>query len=182
MKKCTRHVLALLVVTSLFALVGCTGGSSGDDGNSPEQTAEQTAGQVTVLEVANETVDVATQRLEDLGLVPQRIDVYNDVAAVDQVLSQVPPAGTSVPKGTDVAILVSLGPAPQGTATAKVPSVVGKSRDAATAALADVNLQAASFEMDGSGKPVQEVVYQTPAGGREVSVGTQVAVIVSSGK
>ena len=71
----------------------------------------------------------ATTTLKSLGLGTQVVTNYSTSGvAKGQVADQFPSAGTSVPPGTIVGLVVSGGPIPSGnsTATVSVASVVGK--------------------------------------------------------
>ena len=138
--------------------------------------------QVSVPDVTGVDVATAISNLDKVGLLAKPIDTYSPTIPVGQVTSQAPPAGTLVAPGTTIEMLVCAGPPPAGVETVKVPNVVGKTLSDATAAITDAGLKAISVEMDGSGEPAGQVVYQTPAAGESVPRLSQVALLVSSGK
>jgi serine/threonine-protein kinase len=123
----------------------------------------------------------AEKELSDAGLETRVIENYSDTAPTGKVMSQAPTAGASVGEGTEIAIIVSQGPPTSEGETAQVPNVVGKTLSEATAVLKDVGFEVTSFEVDGSGKPANTVLYQAPASGDTAPLGSQVALIVSSG-
>ena len=139
-------------------------------------------GNVSVPNVAGLPVAEAEQELKDIGLTPEPVDAYDATVPADMVISQSPPSGASVAPGTPIVLLVSQGPAPAGAETVEVPNVVGKALSDATTALTGAGLKVVSFAMDGSGKPADQVLYQTPAAGESAPRDSQVALVVSSGK
>ncbi len=138
--------------------------------------------EVSVPDVKGVDVGTAIQNLDKVGLVAKPVNTYSSTIPVGQVVSQAPPAGTLVAPGSTIQLLVCAGPAPAGVETVNVPNVVGKTLADATAAITDAGLKALSVEMDGSGEPAGQVLYQTPAAGESVPRLSQVALLVSSGK
>lgn len=136
---------------------------------------------VSVPSLVGLTEAAANQKLGEVGLTGESIDTHSATVPVGQVISQAPPAGASVAPGTQIAVLVSEGPDVSEGETIEVPNVVGKTLANATAILQDVGLKVTSLKSDGSGKPANEVLYQTPAAGDSAPLGSQVVVIVSSG-
>ena len=63
-----------------------------------------------------------------------------------------------------------------------VPSLTGLSQDAASAALADVNLELGDVtEASSDTVPIGDVISQTPQTGEAVAPGTQVDLVISTG-
>jgi len=109
-----------------------------------------------------------------LGVVTES---YSATVPAGDVMSQTPVAGTEVFPGAAVDIEVSLGAAPVA-----VPNVVGLTRAAAEAALADAGLTlGAVTESYSATVPAGDVMSQTPVAGTEVAAGTAVALEVSLG-
>jgi len=136
---------------------------------------------VAVPNVVGLAASDAEKTLAAAGLETQVIENYSDTVPAGKVVSQAPPAGASVAQGTQIAIVVSQGPPISEGETAQVPKVTGKSLSEATTLLKDVGFDVTSFEADGSGKPADTVLYQTPAAGETAPLGSVVALIVSSG-
>jgi serine/threonine-protein kinase len=136
---------------------------------------------IAVPNVVGLTTANATARLGDAGLGVQPFEALSADVPAGTVISQAPGRGTSVPTGTPIAIIVSTGPPTAPVTTVKVPDVVGESLADAQKALAAAGLKTASEKLDGSGKPADEVLFQTPAAGATVIKGSDVIVIVSSG-
>jgi beta-lactam-binding protein with PASTA domain len=94
------------------------------------------------------------------------------------VISETPVAGTSVPSGTAVSLVVSSGPP-----LVAVPNVVGLSQSAATTAITAAGLTVALPVATASSTtiPVGNVISETPAAGTSVTSGSAVSLVVSSG-
>ena len=96
---------------------------------------------------------------------------------VDKVVSQDPARGSSVPQGTSVNLVISLGPP-----TATVPSVQGLTQDAATVALTTANLTVGTVTQQTSNTvAVAKVISQDPASGSSLAEGCPVNLVISSG-
>jgi serine/threonine-protein kinase len=91
------------------------------------------------------------------------------------VISQNPPSGVSVAKGTSVSITVASGPA-----TAVVPAVIGKTQDAATSSLTAAGFKV-SVTTDQLGSGTQLVTKQEPAAGKKIDVGSTVIITIDGG-
>jgi beta-lactam-binding protein with PASTA domain len=102
---------------------------------------------------------------------------YNDTVAADVVLSQNPTGGTTVPAGSSIDLVVSLGQ-PQ------VPDVVGMTEvDAGLAITAVDNLTIGSVTYDYSDTvPIGLVMSQNPAAGTAVLIGSSIDLVVSLGQ
>ncbi|MHC4479012.1 MAG: PASTA domain-containing protein [Planctomycetota bacterium] len=103
---------------------------------------------------------------------------HSETVAAGYVISQDPGAGTSVPLGSLVNLVVSLGPVP----TVLVPDVVGMTEPNAESAITDVNLAVGLVDYQRSG-PVAagDVISQDPAAGTSLTVGSSVDFVVSLG-
>lgn len=120
--------------------------------------------------------------LEQLGLVRRNApddpaaQPRNDTAPRGTVVEQSPPPGTEVPVGSEVTIVVSLGPL-----VADVPDVTRQRADTAQA-----TLQEAGFSVQVQQVPSREiqegfVVSQNPAGGLRLAQNETVTINVSAG-
>jgi beta-lactam-binding protein with PASTA domain len=94
------------------------------------------------------------------------------------VISQSPAAGQEVLPGTNVDLVISLGPAPQ----VGVPSVVGLDQASAEADLISASLSVGSITLQNDPVvPAGEVISQNPAAGSTVDVDSPVDLTVSLG-
>jgi beta-lactam-binding protein with PASTA domain len=102
---------------------------------------------------------------------------YNDTIAATVVISQDPAAGTLVPIGSSVDLVVSLGQ-PQ------VPDVVGETEPNAAVAITAVdNLTVGTVSYDyNDSVPQGLVISQNPAAGVLVPIGSSVDLVISSGQ
>jgi serine/threonine-protein kinase len=91
------------------------------------------------------------------------------------VISQDPQAGDRIERGNNVTIVVST-----GKPKVRVPNVVGQSRDAAVAELADAGLEVNAVGVN-SLRPVDEVLAVSPKAGTELVVGSTVRLNYSKG-
>jgi beta-lactam-binding protein with PASTA domain len=102
---------------------------------------------------------------------------YSDTVAAGLVISQSPIAGTIVPTGSIIDLVVSMGQ-PQ------VPDVVGQTEAAATAAITAIDnliVDAVTYEYSDT-VAAGDVISQIPIGGTTVAVGSAVDLVVSSGQ
>lgn len=124
---------------------------------------------VTKMDVTN-----AQNALIAAGLVLGAQTEANDAAPAGQVIAQDPAAGTSLPAGASVNVVVSKGPA-----TTAVPGVVNQSRANAEAALSSAGFTANAVEQS-TGDPAQDgiVISQDPASGSQRTQGSTVTIVV----
>jgi beta-lactam-binding protein with PASTA domain/tRNA A-37 threonylcarbamoyl transferase component Bud32 len=129
-----------------------------------------------VPDVVGASLEVATLRLEELGLVVVEGDPeYSNTVPEGRVLSVEPAVGTEVRPGTEVTVVVSRGRAP-----ITVPTVTDKNVNQATAELQALGLQVTVTEVEDD-RPQGTVVSQDPAAGSGVEPGATVALEVSQG-
>lgn len=120
--------------------------------------------------------------LDVAGLVPQTEHQYSDTVPAGTVISITLADGTPVakgdriPRGTEVVLMCSDGPAP-----VTIPTVVGLARDQAVAALTDAGLTFTESQAYHPDVPAGIVKVQDPAGGTEGHRLDTVAIIVSLG-
>jgi beta-lactam-binding protein with PASTA domain len=142
----------------------------------PQPAANVTVPNVTALSQAD-----AESALRKANLEPDVLQNYSQTVPTGQVISQAPAAGASVAPGTQVTILVSKGPQPADAQTVQVPNVVQQQQSQAESTLKDVGL-VPNVILESSTKYPQGVVFsQVPLAGETVAVGTNIAIIVSSG-
>jgi beta-lactam-binding protein with PASTA domain len=137
---------------------------------------------VVVPGVSGQSQSAATSSLKSLGLGTQVVTNYGSTPK-GQVADQFPSAGTAVPPGTIVGLIVSGGPVPSGnsTATVTVVSVVGKTSASAESTLKSIGLKPVVIQWSGTGQPANQVVGQTPDGAT-VPKNSSVLIFVSNGK
>ncbi|MHC4648529.1 MAG: Stk1 family PASTA domain-containing Ser/Thr kinase, partial [Planctomycetota bacterium] len=102
---------------------------------------------------------------------------YSDTVASGNVISQNPAAGTTVPIGSSVDLVISLG-------QPIVPDVVGQAEADANSAITAVdNLTVGSVAYEYSDTvPVSHVISQNPAASTGVPIGSSVDIVVSLGQ
>ncbi|HXV06026.1 MAG TPA: PASTA domain-containing protein [Solirubrobacterales bacterium] len=116
---------------------------------------------------------VAVQQILGHGLVPE-VSEQNDSAPAGEVIRQSPNAGTKVPRGSTVRIVVS-----KGTQKIAVPNLIGSERAAAVRALRKLGLEPSVMEQETEvAAQVGRVTDQFPPPGSEVEPGTAVTLVV----
>ncbi|HEX4885658.1 MAG TPA: PASTA domain-containing protein, partial [Casimicrobiaceae bacterium] len=140
--------------------------------------APGSAGNVTVPSVIALSQAGATSALQAVGLVVGTVTTQSSpTVAAGHVIAQTPIAGSSVPAGSAVALVVSTGPA-----NVTVPNVVGLPQASATSALATAGLVAGTVTSQASPTvPAGNVISQSPLAGASVPAGSAVALVVSLG-
>jgi beta-lactam-binding protein with PASTA domain/tRNA A-37 threonylcarbamoyl transferase component Bud32 len=138
----------------------------------PESTVKVTVSDgpapVTIPDVSGQgTYAAAAQVLSAKRLSPVAQNAYSDTVTVGGVIGTNPSAGTSVPRDSQVAVLISQGPQP-----VTVPNLAGQSVEAASQALTSLGLTP-DVQNYGPGKPVKS---QSPAAGTMVKRGSAVTL------
>jgi serine/threonine-protein kinase len=129
--------------------------------------------QVQVPSVVGQDKGVASARLKDAGLNLTQELVDSDQPK-DRVISQSPTAGSTVNKGTRVAIQISRGPQ-----KVEVPEVVGQSQSDAEATLGDAGFKVKVVERETTDTTqFGTVLRQTPPAGSKEVKGSTVTIIV----
>ena len=131
--------------------------------------------EVEVPALAGRTYEEAVDVLEELGLEPQRVDVFSQ-RPVGQVASLDPRAGTLVDEGSVVTVRVS-----KGTQAIPVPDVLEQSEDSARAELEAAEFQVEVVEAPSSSTPAGLVAAQSPDPGVEAARGSTVQITISTG-
>ena len=130
-----------------------------------------------VPDLVNKDVSEAEQALYEMGLdYAIRTQVAEGVAA-DTILQTDPPAGTQVEKTAQIILYVSRG---EATVASKVPNVVGRDIEDATARMVAVGLKVETVEVD-SEEPEGIVVEQSLEPNDYVIEGDTVELSVSNG-
>lgn len=153
-------IVAALVVAGLLAAFLLGGGAKVD-----------------VPDVLGLSQAEAIQVIEDAGLVARVTQAEQSSGeATDTVVSQNPPAGTEVDRGSSVEIMV-----PTPLALTPVPDVVGEDQATATKILRAAGFSAVVTRKESLTVERGLVVQQTPRAGEGAAPGTQVAMVISSG-
>jgi len=116
---------------------------------------------------------VAVQQIRGRGLSPS-VEEEESSAPAGEVIRQSPSAGSELPRGSSVSIVVS-----KGQRQAKVPNVIGKERAEAVQALREAGLEPSVQEQEAE-VPAQvgRVTDQFPPPGSEVEPDSAVTVVV----
>jgi serine/threonine-protein kinase len=116
---------------------------------------------------------VAVQQIRGRGLAPS-VEEEESAKPAGEVIRQAPSAGSELPPGSSVAIVVS-----KGERKAKVPNVIGKERSEAVQALREAGFVPSVQEQE-TEVPAQvgRVTDQFPPPGSEVEPGAEVTVVV----
>lgn len=100
----------------------------------------------------------------------------SDTVSKNFIISQNPPPGAKVPRGSAVDVVVSSGPE-----TVTVPSVVGKTQDDAVKTLHAAGLRVSINEAPSDTVPKGQVISQDPVAGSDAQRGDTVTILVSQG-
>jgi serine/threonine-protein kinase len=119
------------------------------------------------------TRELAVQQIRGRGLVPS-VSEEESSKPKGEVIRQAPSAGSELPRGSGVSIVVS-----KGEKKAKVPNVIGKERREAVEALREAGLEPTVQEQPTEvPSQVGRVTDQFPPPGSEVEPGDSVTVVV----
>jgi serine/threonine-protein kinase len=129
-----------------------------------------------VANVTNIGQDAAVQVLRGQVFLPVVLTQYSGSIPVGLVVSQLPKGGDTANSGTNVFVVVSLGP---GTRGSVMPSLIGKPIEKATSLLATETLFPFTRTASATGVAGGIVVDQTPAPGSTLMVGSNVALAVT---
>jgi beta-lactam-binding protein with PASTA domain/tRNA A-37 threonylcarbamoyl transferase component Bud32 len=131
--------------------------------------------QVEVPRLVGLTYEEAVDALNDLGLEPQRREVFSQ-RPVGQVTGQDPRAGEIVDEGSRVEVRVS-----KGVQQIGVPDVLGQSEASARAELEDAGFAVAVSQASSDDTPEGLVSAQSPSAGTEADRGSTVQITISTG-
>jgi eukaryotic-like serine/threonine-protein kinase len=132
----------------------------------------------TVPSVQGRTQSEAVSAVRKAALDPKVTQAFSEKVATGVVISTDPAAGTTVRRGTDVALVVSKGPERYA-----VPPVVGMTLAEATARIEDVNLEVGKVGKAFDEKvPEGQVVSAKPGPGASLKKGATVSLTVSKGR
>jgi serine/threonine-protein kinase len=136
------------------------------------------ANKVEVPSVVGMEIDAAKRVLQkkELKLVVEKREFSREVPP-NHIISQDPPPGTKIKKGSEVKVVVS-----RGVEKVEVPDVVGLDEVEAASLLGELGLKAVVKERIYSEEYEEsEVTSQTPAPGVKIPKGSEVYLIVSKG-
>ncbi len=150
-------------------------------GREVELTINGQVQKINVPDLTNYAEADAVNSLKAYNLGYKVENVADDEIEVGKVISTDPPANTEVSEGTVITLRISKGPSKKKT---RVPDgLKGDILQNVTAKLEDKNLTPGNVTQDDkSTEPAGTVLSVTPASGTEVSEGTVVDIVVSSGK
>ncbi len=172
---------ALIITGAVVALVAAVGGVllwMALQDSSPTLIA--------VDDVRGLEIPAATSQLIGQGftVASDIVDVYDDEIAEGLVAGSTPEAGQEIEIGSEVGLLVSMGPAPVG-----IPAIIGLSLEEATRLLEDTQFVVGTIDREFSRvQPIDQVLQATdeagvPVGpGAELPVGTVINLLVSAGE
>jgi beta-lactam-binding protein with PASTA domain len=135
-------------------------------------------GKVAVPNVVGLTQAAATTAITNAGLVLGTVTTASSsTVPAGSVISESPIAGTMVAPGSSVNLVVSTGPA-----KVAVPNVVGLTQAAATTAITNAGLVLGTVTTASSSTvPAGSVISESPIAGTQVSVGSAVNLVTSTG-
>ena len=132
---------------------------------------------VAVPSVIGRPESVAISSISAQGLVPSTAAVNDPAIAAGLVMSQTPDAGTQVPPGSLVSVVVSAGPA-----TTTVPNVVGRILAGAVNSIGAAGLNIGTVDLVHHATVADGlVISQTPYPGMTVDPGSTVSFVLSQG-
>ncbi|GAA1182101.1 Stk1 family PASTA domain-containing Ser/Thr kinase [Pseudonocardia alaniniphila] len=138
------------------------------------------SGRPTVPAVAPGTaVAAAEQALRDGDLNPVRstdADQFSDTVPAGAVVSTNPAAGTALPIGAPVTLVISRGPEPPDEDQVEVPFVIGERYDDASDKLDDVGLDSDQHSRFSDERGRSRVIGQDPSAGTLVDKGSTVTL------
>lgn len=155
-----------------------------DDGN-VRLVISKGANRVPVPDVVGQSASYADSKLREAGLAPDRQpDVYSATVAEGSVISQDPPGGSQIQKGSAVKYVVSKGPQPpKPPKQVTVPGIVGMDENSGQAKLEQVGLVLGNVAEQFSDTMASgQIISQNPAAGELVNEGSAVGIVVSKGK
>ncbi len=158
-------------------VVSSDGGSDSSAVANADPCGEPTP-QTTVPDVVGLTEAAAVGAIAGATLMATSSTAFSTTVPAGSVISQNPAGGTTVDEGSNVNIVVSLGP----PATTTVPTVVGLTEAAAIIAISGANLAAdTSAHAYSETVAAGSVIDQSPSGGATVDEGTTVSCTISDG-
>ncbi|MBI5091953.1 MAG: SUMF1/EgtB/PvdO family nonheme iron enzyme [Candidatus Hydrogenedentes bacterium] len=133
----------------------------------------------TVVSVVGLTQSAAEAAITNAGFrIGTVTNVRSNTVPVGNVVSQVPAGGSQAPSGTEISLIISLGPHDMET----VVNVVGLVQSAAEAAITNAGFRIGTVtNVRSDTVPVGKIVSQVPAGSSLALSGTEISLYVSLG-
>ena len=153
-----------------------SGGSRVAVGSEVTLTVSAGVGEAQVPDVVGRREAEAVRLLSNAGFASTTREEPNDDVDEGRVISQDPPSGASVTKGSEVTIVVS-----SGSTTAEVPNVVGQSEGVAANQLGQAGLTVNTESQFSDSVPAGVVVTQDPPPGTRLNRNSAVTIVVSRG-
>ena len=132
---------------------------------------------VTIPETKNMVAEDAEQTLKDMGLNVLQKPMQDSTVASGAVIYSSPSSGETVEGGSTVILYISRAVV---ESTNRVPSLTGKTIDAARADVRELNFSIRVVEQP-SEQPAGTVLNQTPAAGTDARISTVITLVVSTG-
>jgi serine/threonine-protein kinase len=149
------------------------GGTTATRGSAVTLTVSQGPRLSKVPVLVGTTRSLAVQQIRGRGLVPS-VTEEQSAKPAGEVIRQAPSAGSELPRGSGVSIVVS-----KGERKSKIPNVIGDERREAVEALREAGLEPAVQEQQTEvPSQVGRVTDQFPPPGSEVKPGSAVTVVV----
>ncbi len=133
-------------------------------------------GHVAVPSVVGQSEAAAGAALRHAGLIPVPALTASPTVANGVVISETPPAGSVVGKGTRVTIAVSTGPG-----SSPLPNVAGLTAAQATTKLKEAGFKPVTEKQPSATVASGHVISTNPSAGTEAQAGSSVTVLVSGG-
>jgi serine/threonine-protein kinase len=150
-------------------------GAHAKKGTTVALTVSGGPGSVAVPSVDGLTQQQATAALADRGITVERVAKQaDDNVPAGEAIRTSPAAGTNVPRGSTVTLVVSSGPR-----QVAVPNVVGLSAADARTALSGQGFAVAVAQQPSSSGKAGNVLSQSPAAGAKAEPGTTVRIVVA---
>jgi beta-lactam-binding protein with PASTA domain len=131
---------------------------------------------VLVPNIVGQTQAAAGSAISSVGLIVGTVTQQSSSAAAGNVISESPSAGTSVPAGSSISLVISSGPAPTS-----VPNVIGQTQAAASSAISSAGLVVGTVSQQNSSAAAGTIISESPTAGSSVASGSAVNLVVSSG-
>jgi eukaryotic-like serine/threonine-protein kinase len=149
------------------------GGSTATRGSTVVLTVSKGARLAKVPVLVGTQRSLAVQQIRSRGLTPS-VEEEESKAPAGEVIRQAPSAGSELPRGSTVSIVVS-----KGQELAKVPNAIGSERGAAVEAIRAAGLEPTVSEQETEvPSQVGRVTDQFPPPGAEVEPGAEVTLVV----
>ncbi len=147
-----------------------------DEGSTVTLKVSAGAEAIPVPDVIGSQLDQARLLLTAQGFTVVVEEVVDEEAPVGEVVDQDPGANDEAPRGSEVKLFVSKGPAPR-----EVPNVVGRTLAEASNLLGQAGFAVNQTTEPSNTVPEGQVIRTDPAAGTTQDKGTTITVVVSSG-